>query len=78
MGRQLRGLVLSRFVGQRLTGFIPKERGSDLAQVAELIDAGKVVPALDRTYPLADAAEAMRRLEAGEVRGKVAITVAAT
>ena len=74
MGRQLRGLVLSRFVGQRLTGFVPRERGSDLAQVAQLITAGTVVPALDRTYPLADAAEAMRRLEAGEVRGKVAIT----
>ena len=70
--------MLSWFVGQRLTGFIPKERGSDLAQVAELIEAGKVAPALDRTYPLADAAEAMRRLEDGEVRGKVAITVATT
>ena len=78
MGRQLRGLLLSRFVGQRLTGFIPKERGSDLAQVAELIEAGRVAPALDRTYPLADAPEAMRRLEDGEVRGKVAITVATT
>ncbi|WP_196804040.1 NAD(P)-dependent alcohol dehydrogenase [Marmoricola sp. URHB0036] len=77
MGRQLRGLLLSRFVGQRLTGFIPKERGSDLAQVARLIDAGTVVPALDRSYPLTEAATAMRRLEAGEVRGKVAITVAA-
>ena len=75
MGRQLRGLVLTRFVGQRLTGFLPKERGSDLVQVAGLIEAGAVVPALDRTYPLAQAAEAMRRLEAGEVRGKVAITL---
>jgi len=74
MGRQLRGLALSRFVGQRLTGFIPKERGSDLAQVAALIESGAVAPALDRTYPLAQAPEAMRRLEAGEVRGKVAIT----
>ena len=43
-----------------------------------LIEAGKVAPALDRTYPLAEAAEAMRRLEDGEVRGKVAITVATT
>ncbi len=74
MGRQLRGLVLSWFVGQRLTGFVPRERGSDLAQVARLIESGSVTPALDRTYPLADAGEAMRRLEAGEVRGKVAIT----
>jgi NADPH:quinone reductase-like Zn-dependent oxidoreductase len=75
MDRQLRGLVLSRFIGQRLTGFMPKERGSDLARVAGLIETGAVVPALDRTYPLARAAEAMRQLEAGEVRGKVAITL---
>ena len=74
MDRQLRGLVLSWFVGQRLTGFVPKERGTDLAQVAQLIEAGQVVPALDRTYPLDQATDAMRRLEAGEVRGKVAIT----
>ncbi len=75
MDRQLRGLVLSWFVGQRLTGFVPKERGTDLAEVAQLIEAGQVVPALDRTYPLDQATEAMRRLEAGEVRGKVAITL---
>ena len=75
MDRQLRGLVLSWFVGQRLTGFVPRERGTDLEQVALLIEAGKVVPALERSYPLEQAAEAMRRLEAGEVRGKVAIAV---
>ncbi len=75
MDRQLRGLVLSWFVGQRLTGFIPKERGSDLAEVARLIESGQVTPALDRTFALHEAAEAMRRLEAGQVRGKVAITV---
>jgi NADPH:quinone reductase-like Zn-dependent oxidoreductase len=76
LDRQVRGMILSRFVGQRLTGFVPKESGKDLQQVAELIEAGKVTPALERTYPLEQAAEAMRRLEAGEVRGKVAITVA--
>jgi NADPH:quinone reductase-like Zn-dependent oxidoreductase len=76
LDRQVRAMVHSRFVGQRLTGFVPRERASDLEQVAELIVAGGVSPSVDRTYPLDQVPEAMRRLEAGEVRGKVAITVA--
>ena len=73
--RQVRAMVLSLFVGQRLTGFVPRERASDLEQVAELIVAGGVAPSIDRTYPLEAAPEAMRRLAAGDVRGKVAIAV---
>ena len=73
MGRQLRGLALSLFVGQRLRGFLNKERGSVLEEVAGLIEAGSVTPSLDRTYPLHQAPEAMRHLEAGKVRGKLAI-----
>jgi NADPH:quinone reductase-like Zn-dependent oxidoreductase len=73
LDRQLRGLALSWFVRQRLTGFVPRERASDLDQVVELVVAGKVTPSIDRTYALEQAPEAMRRLAAGEVRGKVAI-----
>jgi NADPH:quinone reductase-like Zn-dependent oxidoreductase len=76
MGRQLRAMLLSPFVGQRLTGFVPKERGTDIQRLAERIEAGALVPSIDRTYPLDQVPEAMRRLEAGDVRGKVAITVA--
>jgi NADPH:quinone reductase-like Zn-dependent oxidoreductase len=72
--RQLRGLVLSRFVRQRLTSFMCKERSCDLERLAELIEAGKVTPSIDRTYPLDQAPDAMRHLEAGQARGKVAIT----
>jgi NADPH:quinone reductase-like Zn-dependent oxidoreductase len=75
MGRQLRALALSRFVGQRLTGFIPKERSSDLERLTDLIEAGKVTPSIDRTYSLDRVPEAMRHLDAGKARGKVAITV---
>ena len=39
------------------------------------IDAGQVVPIIDRTYPLAEVADAMRHLEAGQARGKIAITI---
>ena len=41
-----------------------------------LIEAGKLTPVLDRTYPLADTAEGRRRVEQGHARGKVVITVA--
>jgi NADPH:quinone reductase-like Zn-dependent oxidoreductase len=75
MDRQIRALTLSLFVGQRLTGVLCKERTADLERLAELIEAGKVTPSIDRTYPLAKVPEAMRQLAAGDVRGKVAITI---
>ena len=75
MNRQLRALALSPFVRHRLAMVMPTERGSEVERLAELIEAGKIIPTLDRTYPLDQAPEAMRRLEAGDVRGKIAITI---
>ena len=75
MGRQLRGALLSLFVRQRLALLMAKERAGDYERLAELIEAGKVVPSLDRSFPLDEAPAAMRLLEEGRVRGKVAITV---
>jgi NADPH:quinone reductase-like Zn-dependent oxidoreductase len=75
MERQLRALAISPFVRQRLPTFVNRERHQELEILAELIEAGKVTPVIDRTYPLREAPEAMRRLEAGGVRGKLVITV---
>ena len=75
MNRQLRALALSRFVRQRLTMFIAKERASDLERLTDLIEAGTVTPSIDLTYSLDRAPEAMSHLEAGKARGKIAITV---
>ena len=75
MDRQLRGLALSVVVSQRMRPMLNRERGSLLEEIAELIEAGRIAPSLDRTYPLERAPEAMRDLEAGVVRGKVAITL---
>jgi NADPH:quinone reductase-like Zn-dependent oxidoreductase len=75
-GRSLRAPLLSLFVRQRLKMFANKETAQDLAPLKELIEAGELTPTIDRTYPLERAQEAMRLLEAGKVKGKVAITVA--
>jgi NADPH:quinone reductase-like Zn-dependent oxidoreductase len=75
MNRQLRAMLVSRFVGQRLAWFIAKQRASDLERLTAFIEAGQVTPSIDRTYPLDRVPEAMRHLEAGQVRGKVAITI---
>ena len=48
----------------------------DLLFIKELLEAGKVVPVIDRTYPLREVPEAIRYLEAGHAKGKVVITVA--
>jgi NADPH:quinone reductase-like Zn-dependent oxidoreductase len=75
MNRQLRGLAVSRFVRQRVTSFIAKQRASDLERLTDFIEAGKLTPSIDRTYPLEQVPQAMRHLVDGKTRGKVAITI---
>jgi NADPH:quinone reductase-like Zn-dependent oxidoreductase len=73
-GRQLRAVALSPFLRQRLTMLASKERGTDLDPLTDLIESGEVTPSLERVYPLEQAADALRHLEDGSVRGKLAIT----
>jgi NADPH:quinone reductase-like Zn-dependent oxidoreductase len=73
MGRQLRGASLSLVVRQRLVLLVAKERASDFQQLTEHLEAGRLVPSLARSFPLSQAQDAMRLLEDGKVRGKVAI-----
>jgi NADPH:quinone reductase-like Zn-dependent oxidoreductase len=73
--RSLRAPVLSRFVGQRLRMLSSKPRQRDLQALRELIEAGKLTPVIDRTYPLAEVPEAIRQLLQGHGRGKIVITV---
>ena len=75
LGRQLRGALISPFLRQRLVLLVAKERAADLERLTGLIEDGKVVPSVDRSYPLDEAPDAMRLLEKGQVRGKVVITV---
>jgi NADPH:quinone reductase-like Zn-dependent oxidoreductase len=73
--RQLRALLLSPFVGQKLGTFISRENHEDMIVLKDLIEAGKVTPVIDRTYPLSEVPEAIRYLVQGRARGKVVITV---
>ena len=74
MALPLRGLALSRFVSQRLVLLLAALRREDLVVLTELIEAGKLVPVIDRTFQLSEAPEAIRYLEAGHARGKVVVT----
>jgi NADPH:quinone reductase-like Zn-dependent oxidoreductase len=74
-GRQLRAVALSPFLRQRLTMQVPNENYRDLEQLTDLLAAGRVSPSIERTYPLPEVPDAIRHLEAGKVRGKVAITI---
>jgi NADPH:quinone reductase-like Zn-dependent oxidoreductase len=73
--RLLKALVLSRFVSQRLVPFLTKGSKDDLVVLKELIEAGKVTPVIDRTYPLRETAQAIRYVEERHAQGKIVITV---
>jgi NADPH:quinone reductase-like Zn-dependent oxidoreductase len=73
--RQLRARMLSPFIAQKLTTFIAAPNAGDLMVLGELIELGRVTPAVDRTYPLSEVPKAIDYLDEGHVRGKVAITL---
>ncbi|WP_457030038.1 NAD(P)-dependent alcohol dehydrogenase [Kitasatospora sp. P5_F3] len=73
--RQLRALLLSPFLRQRLCGLMAKEHHADLDILRGLIEAGSVTPAIERTYPLAEVPDAIAHLMAGQARGKLVIEV---
>jgi NADPH:quinone reductase-like Zn-dependent oxidoreductase len=73
--RMIKAVVLSPFVSQKLGSFLARANKDDLQFLKELIEAGKVKPVIDRTYPLSEVPDAIRYLEKGHARGKVIITV---
>jgi len=73
MERVLAAAVANRFVRQRLIGLVSKENASDLAELADLVDAGAVTPMVDAVLPLDRAGEAIDLVASGAVRGKVVV-----
>lgn len=73
--RQLRAQLVSPFFSQKTPLFGAKENAADLVVLRELFESGKIAPAVDRTYPLAETAAAVRYLQDGRARGKVVIAI---
>jgi NADPH:quinone reductase-like Zn-dependent oxidoreductase len=74
--RQMLGApFMSLRKGPKLTGMSAKIRKADLQFLAELVESGKVTPVIDSTYPLSEAAAAVRHLSGGHPKGKIIITV---
>lgn len=79
-GLMLQLMVLGRWIsksgGQKMGLMLADTNKKDLEILKELLEEEKVVPVIDRRYPLSSAAEAIRYLEKGHARGKVVITIA--
>jgi NADPH:quinone reductase-like Zn-dependent oxidoreductase len=71
----LLGPFLSRIGRGKVRFFIAKANAKDLVVLKDLLEAGKIVPVIDRRYPLGEVAEALRYLEEGHAQGKIVITV---
>ena len=66
---------MSPFVKQKLMGLEAKRSREDLVELARLVDEGALRPIIDRSYPLAEAADAVRYVEGGHARGKVLVQI---
>jgi NADPH:quinone reductase-like Zn-dependent oxidoreductase len=69
----LQGKRLTKTGGQRFTNVSAKTKKEDLLFLKELLETGKIVPLIDRTYPLSETAEALRYLGTGHARAKVIV-----
>jgi NADPH:quinone reductase-like Zn-dependent oxidoreductase len=74
-GRIIQTLVVSPFVSQKMGMMMAELKKSDLANLGDMMQSGKVKPVIDRTYKLSEVSEAIRYLEEGHARGKVVIAV---
>ncbi len=71
----LLGALLSRMGSKKICSFLAKINSKDLIVLKDLLEAGRIVPVIDRCYPLSEVAEALRYLGEGHAQGKVVITV---
>jgi NADPH:quinone reductase-like Zn-dependent oxidoreductase len=71
--RQLGAAALSPFVRHRLAFFVAKDNGADVQTLVDLVEQGKLHPAVERTFPLVEAGKALAHLQDGHVRGKVVV-----
>ncbi|NNF10473.1 MAG: NAD(P)-dependent alcohol dehydrogenase [Acidimicrobiia bacterium] len=74
-GRTLRSMLVSPFVPQRLKAVLSKPNQEDLKVLAGLVESGELIPRVEATYPLAQAAQAIELVGAGKSRGKTVVTI---
>ena len=75
LGRLLAALVTKPFTSRRIAIYLARARPNDLALLQELVESGKITPAIDREYALHEVPEAIRYVKAGQACGKVVIDV---
>jgi NADPH:quinone reductase-like Zn-dependent oxidoreductase len=75
MNRMVKAAMMSAFIGQTLRPLTTKRSPEDLEFLRKLVEGGSLTPIIERTYALSASAEAIRYLETGRVRGKLAISV---
>jgi NADPH:quinone reductase-like Zn-dependent oxidoreductase len=73
IGPQIKALLLSPFVRQRMRVFLVRHPREDLGVLKELVEAGKVAPVIDRRFALSDVPDALRYQGEGHARGKIVI-----
>lgn len=69
------GGLISKSDGKKASSLVHKPNPADLAFIAELLESGKIVPVIDRQYPLQEIPQAMAYLDSGKHHGKIVITV---
>jgi NADPH:quinone reductase-like Zn-dependent oxidoreductase len=74
----LKAKLVAPFVSQKFEFFLADINPQDLQVLAGMAQSGKLTPVIDKTYPMSDIQTAMRYLETGHARGKVAVQVADT
>ena len=75
LGRTVRTMLVSMFVRQQASPTVKTQNHADLVALKELVEAGKVTPVIDRTYPLTETPAAIGHVAAGHARGTVVIAV---
>lgn len=71
----LLGPIIRRMTGKKIRVLMVQPNLKDMLHITELYEAGKIIPFIDRRYPLSEVPEALRYLGEGRAKGKVVITV---
>ena len=74
-GRHIGAMLTALFARQRICSLLALVRKEDLSALCELVNAGKIKPAVDRTFALSEAAEAIDYVVGGKARGKVVLSL---